>query len=147
MPCLLQHMDAYSAFYDNGRLAKTALDDILKGKKITTVFISGLAFDFCVAWSAKDATELGYTVYVIEDATAGIAPDTVEMERQAMLDAGVTIIQSGDIAGILASMDDDEDGPSASPPPGGSSSGGIRAAGLLSWASALSAVASLMLHL
>ena len=83
---------AYSAFFDNGRLSKTRLDDLLSSNNVTTLFISGIAFDFCVSRSALDAAEIGYKVYVIEDATAGIAPETIESERQAMLDAGVSII-------------------------------------------------------
>ena len=44
-------------------------------------------------------------MYVVEDATAGIAPETVESERAAMIEAGVTIITSADLPGLLASLE------------------------------------------
>lgn len=65
-------IDSYSAFFDNGKLQKTNLDDFLKEKKIDTLYIMGLATDFCVKFTVLDALELGYKVYLIEDGCRGV---------------------------------------------------------------------------
>ena len=41
-------VDSYSAFFDNCKLTKTRLDDELKARKITDLYICGLATDVCV---------------------------------------------------------------------------------------------------
>ena len=56
-------IDSYSAFFDNGKLQKTNLDNFLKEKEIDTLYIMGLATDFCVKFTVLDALELGYKVY------------------------------------------------------------------------------------
>ena len=48
-------IDSYSAFYDNGHLNKTGLDDYLKSKQVTELFLCGLATDYCVKFTALDA--------------------------------------------------------------------------------------------
>ena len=67
--------------------------ELLKEKNIENIFVVGLAYDFCVAWSAKDAARLGYKVSVIKDACAAIDLDgSAEQETQAMLSQGITIL-------------------------------------------------------
>ncbi|KAF8781513.1 Nicotinamidase like protein [Argiope bruennichi] len=41
-------IDSYSAFWDNMKLFKTELNDLLKQKNVTHVFVCGLAYDHCV---------------------------------------------------------------------------------------------------
>ena len=53
-------------------VAQTALDGILKSAGITTVVVVGIAYDFCVAWTATDAVDLGYNAVIISDAAAPI---------------------------------------------------------------------------
>ena len=65
-------VDSYSAFEEADRKTSTGLAGYLKQRGIKTVFVTGLATDFCVAWTAMDARKLGFEVYVIEDATRGI---------------------------------------------------------------------------
>ena len=43
--------------------------------RLRRVFLAGLAFDFCVRYSAEDAQREGFTVFVIEDACRGIDID------------------------------------------------------------------------
>ena len=52
-------MDSYSVFYDNGDFTKTELENSLEQSAIDTVFLVGLATDYCVYWSALDALRLG----------------------------------------------------------------------------------------
>jgi nicotinamidase/pyrazinamidase len=65
-------VDSYSAFFENDRAIITGLDGYLKARGFRRVFLTGLATDFCVGFSAEDAAGLGYTVFVIEDACRGI---------------------------------------------------------------------------
>ena len=55
----LLQVDSYSVFYDNGGFGQTEMQSRLQSAGITTVFITGLARDYCVYWSAKDALKLG----------------------------------------------------------------------------------------
>jgi nicotinamidase/pyrazinamidase len=91
-------VDSYSTFEEADRKTSTGLAPYLKGRGIDTVFVVGLATDFCVAWSALDARKLGFTTYVVEDATRGIDLNgSLAATWTQMAAAGVKRIQSGDI--------------------------------------------------
>jgi len=60
-----RHIDSYSAFFENDRATTTGLDGWLRARGFTRIFLTGLATDFCVAWSAEDAARLGYQVIVV----------------------------------------------------------------------------------
>jgi len=93
-----QHMDSYSAFYEADGKTPTGLVGYLKERGLTTVFLVGLATDFCVFWSGMDARKAGFNALVIEDATRGIdAGGSMGRAWQEMLGAGVKRIQSTDI--------------------------------------------------
>jgi nicotinamidase/pyrazinamidase len=64
--------DGYSAFFDNAHKRSTGLGDYLKSRKVTDVYIAGVATDYCVLYSTLDALDLGFAVYVIADACRGI---------------------------------------------------------------------------
>jgi nicotinamidase/pyrazinamidase len=61
-------LDSYSAFYENDRRTPTGLVGYLRERGLRRVFLAGLAFDFCVRWSAEDAHREGFGVVVVEDA-------------------------------------------------------------------------------
>lgn len=63
-----KNLDSYSAFFDNGHKKATKLHEELKKKGIVELFIAGLATDYCVKYSALDAINLDYKVYIIEEA-------------------------------------------------------------------------------
>lgn len=65
-------IDSYSAFFENDRATATGLAGYLRERGFTRLFLTGLATDFCVAYSAEDAIRLGFGVLVIEDACRGI---------------------------------------------------------------------------
>lgn len=65
-------IDSYSAFRENDRTTRTGLSGYLRERRLRRVFIAGLAFDFCVRYSAEDAQRDGFTPLVIEDACAAI---------------------------------------------------------------------------
>ncbi len=92
-------MDSYSAFEEANHKTATGLAGYLKQRGIKTVFVTGLATDFCVAWTAMDARKLGFEVYVIEDATRAIDLNgSLAAAWKQMAAKGVKRIQSADIA-------------------------------------------------
>lgn len=70
-----REIDSYSAFYENDRKTATGLAGYLRERGFTRVFLAGLAFDFCVRYSAEDACREGFETVVIEDACRSIDVD------------------------------------------------------------------------
>lgn len=94
-----KEVDSYSAFVEADGKTPTGLAGYLKERGITTVFVTGLATDFCVAWTALDARKAGFATYVIEDATRAIDLNgSLAAAWKQMGDAGVKRIQAADIA-------------------------------------------------
>lgn len=92
-------IDSYSAFNEADRKSPTGLEAYLKQRRIRTLFVTGLATDFCVAWTALDARAAGFECYVIEDACRGIDLNgSVAAAWKEMAARGVRRIQSTDIA-------------------------------------------------
>ena len=91
-------IDSYSAFYENDFKTKTGLTGYLRDRNIDTLYVTGLATDFCVKWSVLDGLKEGFTVYVVQDAIRGI--DINGSEQQAldeMKQAGAVFVKSHDI--------------------------------------------------
>ena len=96
-------IDSYSAFTENDRSTPTGLGGLLGALHIQRVFLVGLAFDFCVGWSATDARAHGFEAIVIEDATRPVdLPGTVDAARDAFRDAGVVVTVSREVEGAGA---------------------------------------------
>ena len=94
-------MASYSAFYDNGGFSKTELDSKLKELEVESVFVSGLALDFCVKFTALDAKNLNYKTYVLQDASRGISDEGITEALEEMKENGIEIIDSEDLEDIL----------------------------------------------
>jgi nicotinamidase/pyrazinamidase len=96
---LHKNIDSYSAFTEADGKTTTGLAAYLKARGIKRVFITGLATDFCVAWTALDARKAGFETYVVEDACRGIdTPGSLARAWADMAEAGVKRIQSDEIA-------------------------------------------------
>lgn len=67
-----ENIDSYSGFFDNGKRKSTGLASYLKGKNVKSVFVAGLAADFCVYFTAMDALEIGFKTSIVTDATRAI---------------------------------------------------------------------------
>jgi nicotinamidase/pyrazinamidase len=80
-------IDSYSALYENDRTTPTGLAGYLRERGMRRLFLAGLAFDFCVRYSAEDAVREGFTVFVIEDACRGIDVDGSVAATRAMFAA------------------------------------------------------------
>ncbi|MBU1179467.1 isochorismatase family protein [Patescibacteria group bacterium] len=90
--------DSYSAFFDNlGR--PTGLAEELRRRGVKRCFFCGLAFDYCVGWSAEGAHREGFEVFVIEDATrpVGVPADSVQKMLESFAQKGIRLIQSSDL--------------------------------------------------
>ena len=91
-------IDSYSAFMEADRKTTTGLAAYLHAHQIDTVFIVGLATDFCVAWTALDARAAGFNAYVIEDACRGINLNgSVQLAWNNMVESGVKRIHSSEL--------------------------------------------------
>jgi nicotinamidase/pyrazinamidase len=87
-----RQIDSYSAFFENDRKTATGLEGYLRTRGVTEVTLVGLATDYCVAYSAIDATRLGFSVTVLEGACRAIDLDgSLAGARQNMLAAGVRL--------------------------------------------------------
>ncbi len=94
-----RNMDSYSGFFEADHKTPTGLGGYLTQRGINKVFVAGLATDFCVAWTAIDARNLGFETYVVEDACRGIdTQGSLEKAWADMLQAGVKRITSADLA-------------------------------------------------
>ena len=62
-------IDSYSGFYDNGHLKSTGLAGYLRERKVGEVYLTGLAGDICVLYTALDSLNENFVTYIIEDAT------------------------------------------------------------------------------
>jgi len=80
-----REIDSYSAFYENDHKTPTGLAGYLRERGFSQVFIAGLAFDFCVRYSAEDARRIGFDVVVIEGACRGIDVDNSVADTRSSL--------------------------------------------------------------
>jgi nicotinamidase/pyrazinamidase len=94
-----RHIDSYSAFLENDHFTPTGLAGYLRERGLTRLFLCGLAYDFCVRYSAIDGKKLGFETIVIEDATRPVnLPNSVAETNAALATAGVPRILSSDFA-------------------------------------------------
>jgi nicotinamidase/pyrazinamidase len=86
-------IDSYSAFFENDQTTPTGLEGYLRARGITQLKIVGLATDFCVNFSAVDATKLGFDVTVDMALCRAIDMDGSLMAAiDGMKAAGVTFV-------------------------------------------------------
>ena len=85
-------IDSYSAFFENDHKTPTGLGGYLKERGFRRVTFVGLAFDFCVRYSAEDAQQLGFEVEVIEAATRAIdLAGSAAATRQSFVERGIQL--------------------------------------------------------
>jgi nicotinamidase/pyrazinamidase len=92
-------MDSYSAFFENDRTTPTGLSGYLEARNINTLYICGLATDYCVYYSALDARKCGFTTRIIGDALRGVnVPEgSINAALADMQAQGIDIISSLDL--------------------------------------------------
>ena len=86
-------IDSYSAFYENDHKTSTGLAGYLRERGLMTLFFVGLAFDFCVRFSAEDARKAGFEAVVIEEACRGIDLDgSVAATHHSFKSLGIPVV-------------------------------------------------------
>jgi len=93
-------IDSYSGFHDNGHRRSTGMGEWLREQGVGTVFVKGLATDYCVKFTALDALRFGFSAYLVADGCRGVerSPGDAERAVDEMRAAGVVVISSGDIS-------------------------------------------------
>jgi nicotinamidase/pyrazinamidase len=86
------NIDSYSAFGSANGIEKTPLLDTLQKRGITHLIVVGLAFDFCVSFTAKDAAKYGFHTSVVLSATGCTSDQGFLRERNEMVQAGVQLL-------------------------------------------------------
>lgn len=89
-----QKRDAYSGFDGNLNLKM-----MLEEREIISVYVCGLATDYCVKATALDAKKLGFETFVIIDACRGVEvkPGDIDGAVEEMQKAGVKIIEAKEL--------------------------------------------------
>ncbi|WBO85456.1 bifunctional nicotinamidase/pyrazinamidase [Hymenobacter yonginensis] len=90
-------LDSYSGFFDNGHRKSTGLADYLRGRGVRQVYLAGLAADYCVYFSAKDALQEGFEVFFIEDATRAINAEGYQQARAELEQRGARFVAAAEI--------------------------------------------------
>jgi len=90
-----RHIDSYSAFLENDHRTPTGLAGYLRERNLTRLFLCGLAYDFCVRYSAIDGHNLGFETIVIEDATRSVnLPGSVDATKRDFAKSKILCVDS-----------------------------------------------------
>ncbi len=94
-------IDSYSTFFDDARRKSTGLEEYLKSRAIHKLYFVGVATDYCVLYSALDALEHGFDVYVLSDGCRAInlQPGDEKKALGLMQEKGAHIITSAEVLG------------------------------------------------
>ena len=86
-------IDSYSAFLENDHKTSTGLAGYLRERGLKTLFFVGLAFDFCIRYSAEDAHKADFRAIVIEEACRGIDLDgSVAATHHSFKSLGIPVV-------------------------------------------------------
>lgn len=93
-------IDSYSALFENDHNTPTGLSGYLRERGLNRIFLTGLAYDFCVRYSAEDAAAAGFEVVVVEDACRGIDLEgSIAATRRLLADLRIPAISVDDLEG------------------------------------------------
>jgi len=84
-----QHLDSYSGFYENDGKTNTGLAAYLNARSVSRVYIVGLATDFCVKWTAKDAVHENFDTYVFDNVTKGLENSDEALHELEQMGVGI----------------------------------------------------------
>ena len=94
-----RQIDSYSAFFENDKQTPTGLAGYLRERGFKRIFMAGLAYDFCIRFSAVDAAGAGFEAVVIEDACRPVnLPGSVEGTNRALAAAKIRRIAASELA-------------------------------------------------
>ncbi|HEY2932447.1 MAG TPA: bifunctional nicotinamidase/pyrazinamidase [Acidobacteriota bacterium] len=89
-------IDSYSGFFDNGHRKSTGLENYLREKAVSEVYLAGLTTEYCVKYTALDARKLGFSIWIVLDGCQGLEarPGDQANALEEMRNAGARIVQS-----------------------------------------------------
>lgn len=90
-------VDSYSGFFENDHRTSTGLSGLLRELGVPRVFLCGLAYDYCVRFTAEDAMREGFEAVVITDASHAIAPNTAAEARDSFGSRGVVEVSAAEL--------------------------------------------------
>lgn len=87
--------DGYSAF----EATNLDMNEYLKSKGVTELYVTGLATDYCVKASAMDAAKKGFRTFVVTDAVSAVnvKPDDGQQALEEMQAAAITLVDSSQV--------------------------------------------------
>jgi nicotinamidase/pyrazinamidase len=93
-----RNIDSYSAFFENDRTTSTGLAGYLRERSLHRVFFAGLAYDYCVGYSALDARRIGLQAFIVRDACRAIDLNgsVLQIETE-FAEVGVRLIETSEI--------------------------------------------------
>ncbi|ORC91204.1 putative pyrazinamidase/nicotinamidase [Trypanosoma theileri] len=89
--------ESYSAFADECGTT-TGLAALLRGLSVRRVWICGVAYEYCVYFTARDAVRAGFEVVVLQDATRAVDTTVVPARMLELQREGVVHVNSGVLA-------------------------------------------------
>jgi len=94
-----REVDSYRGFFDNNHKSDTGLGDYLKERGVDEIYITGLALDVCVKYTALDANALGFRAKVVVDATRAVNINAGDSDRAIadMKAVGIEMVMSKDV--------------------------------------------------
>lgn len=92
-------VDSYSGFFDNGKRHSTGMNGYLKELGVDTLYVVGLATDYCVKFTVLDALALGFKVNVVVDACRAVNLNEGDGDKALaeMKEAGAILVKSDDL--------------------------------------------------
>lgn len=86
-------VDSYSGFRENDKVTWTGLGGYLSDRGVTHVDVVGVAFDYCVTFTACDATYRGFETRILREATAAINQNgSLEDAEKRLMTCGVKVV-------------------------------------------------------
>lgn len=84
--------DGYSAF----EATNLDIQSWLKKRNVSEVYVCGIASEYCVSATARDAYKAGFKTFVVEDAISAVEahPGDTEKALRQMKESGIELIQS-----------------------------------------------------
>jgi len=98
-------VDSYSAFFDNQKLSKTSLEDIIKKEDVTDIYVCGIATDVCVASTAFHGIEQGFRTILVEDASRGIKEDDITKAFEKIREQHGAVVNSKEVKAMVQGKD------------------------------------------
>jgi len=98
-------VDSYSAFFDNKKLGKTNMEELIRKEEVTDLYVCGIATDVCVAFTAFHSQELGFRTILVEDASRGIQEPEIKSTFDKLREGHGCIVKTGEVAAMVQGKD------------------------------------------